>query len=91
MAGDCGSKLRKRWLAGRVPGRDRIERLVVPVERTRAHHRRQVALVGKIVSGAGETVDGDDRRPQAARNEEARDRKVFVMGDGHAEAGAMSR
>ena len=43
-----------------------------------------IALVGEVVGGAGEAVDGAHGRPQAARHQHRRDGKVFVVADPHA-------
>ncbi len=53
--------------------------------------RGEVAFVRKVVGGARKRVDGADGGPQPLRHEPRRDRKVFVMSDGHAKSGALRR
>ena len=60
-----------------------VERVRHVVERDQALRGGCVPLVGDVVGGAREAVDGEHRLPQASRDEERGDGKVFVMGGGH--------
>ncbi len=62
---------------------DRRQRVVERGQRLEAHRGQGIAFVGKIVGGAREPVDRDDRGPQPRGDEPGCDGKVFVMADGH--------
>ena len=84
VAGDRRAQAKKYRMLCRFAAFNRVQFGLIAGEQRAALLRRKISLVGEIVGAAGEAINCRHRLAQGRRQQNGRNRKVFVVINGHA-------